>query len=89
MITSHMMALTNTVSGDLTYFSLKFIESGFITQTAIDDILTQHGVDNREKARQILNFVRQNYITVADKLVLIRFLLSLLLKLPMLTWLTN
>ena len=62
-----MTALTDTVSGDLTYFSPKFIESGFITLTAADDVLTQHGVGNIGKARQLLNCVRLNYTTVADK----------------------
>ena len=54
-------ALADTVRGDLTYFSNKFIECGFITQTAANDILSKLGVSNGDKARELLHLVRQNY----------------------------
>jgi hypothetical protein len=57
----HMTAVAETVSGDLTYFSNKFIESGFITQTAASNVLSKLGVSNGDKSRELLGLVRQNY----------------------------
>ena len=57
----HMIADAETVSGDLTYFSNKFIESGFITQTAASNVLSKLGVSNGDKSRELLGLVRQNY----------------------------
>ena len=57
----HTTAVTDTVSLDLTYFSNKFVESGFITQTATIEILSQLGVSAGDKSRELLHLVRQNY----------------------------
>ena len=66
----HMIADAETVSGDLTYFSNKFIESGFITQTAASNVLSKLGVSNGDKSREIiLGLVRQNYNISLKKLV--------------------
>ena len=62
-----MTALTDTVSGDLTYFSPKFIESGFITQTAASTVLSKLGISDGDKASQLLNCLGLNYTTVTDK----------------------
>ena len=48
--------LTETISGDLTFFINKFIELGFVTRTATDDVLSQHGVGNRERPGSFLVF---------------------------------
>ena len=57
----HTTAVTDTVSLDLTYFSNKFIESGFITQTAASEVLSKLGVSAGDKSRELLHLVRQNY----------------------------
>ena len=67
MIKSHISILTDTISHDLTYFSSKFIESGFVTQTATTDILTKLGVGDRYKASQLLDCVTTNYKTAPQK----------------------
>ena len=62
----HTTAVTDTVSLDLTYFSNKFIESGFITQTAASDKL---GVSAGDKSMELLHLARQNYKTSLKKQV--------------------
>ena len=57
----HTTAVTDTVSLDLTYFSNKFIESGFITQTAASEVLSKLGVSAGDRSRELLHLVRQNY----------------------------
>ena len=57
----HITILTNTVSLDLTYFSTKFIESGFMTQSAAHDVLTKLGVSDRDKASQLLHLITENF----------------------------
>ena len=61
VINSHIDILTEIIGNDLTYFSTKFIASGFVTQTATSDILTKLGIGDGEKARQLLNRVTTNY----------------------------
>ena len=57
----HATAVTDTVSLDLTYFSNKFIESGFITQTAAREVLSRLGFSAGDKSRELLHLARQNY----------------------------
>ena len=53
--------LTETISGDLTFFINKFIELGFVTRTATANVLSQHGVGNGEKAGQLLSLLTAHY----------------------------
>ena len=57
VIDKHCVALTNAIHGDLITLSNKFVELGFVTRTATDDILSKHGTSSREKANQLLNLV--------------------------------
>ena len=58
----HTTAVSDTVSLDLTYFSNKFVESGFITRTAAGEVLSiRLGVSAGDKSRELLHLVRQNY----------------------------
>ena len=66
-IDRHTGALTDTISGDLTSFSNTFIELGFFTRPAADNILTKHGIGDRDKASQLLGLVTKNYILSRDK----------------------
>ena len=66
-INSNIGTLTDTISQDLTYFSSKFIESGFLTQTATTDIFTKQGISDREKASQLLDRVTTNYSIAPQK----------------------
>ena len=59
--------LTETISGDLTFFINKFIELGFVTRTATDDILTPRGVGNREKTRKLLSLLTAHYNRTRNK----------------------
>ena len=61
MMDEHATAVTDTVSLDLTYFSNKFIESGFIAQTAAREVLSKLGVSAGDKSRELLHLARQNY----------------------------
>ena len=65
----HTTAVSYTVSLDLTYFSNKFIESGFITQTAASEVLSKLGVSAGDKSRELLHLARQNYKTSLKKQV--------------------
>ena len=56
----HTTAVTDTVSLDLTYFSNKFIECGFITETAASEVLSKLEVRAGDKSRELLHLVRQN-----------------------------
>ena len=67
VINRHIGILTDTISLDLTYFSSKFIESGFITHTVATDILTELGVSDRDKASQLLDRVTTNYEIAQQK----------------------
>ena len=57
----HTKVLADTVSLDLTYFSNKFIECGFITQTAASDVLSKLGVSAGHKSQDLLHLARHNY----------------------------
>ena len=65
----HTTAVSDTVSLELTYFSNKFIESGFITQTAASEVLSKLGVSAGDKSRELLHLARQNYKTSLKKQV--------------------
>ena len=65
----HTTAVYDTVSLDLTYFSNKLIESGFITQTAASEVLSKLGVSAVDKSRELLHLARQNYKTSLKKQV--------------------
>ena len=65
----HTTAVTDTVSLDLIYFSDKFIESGFITQTAASEVLSKLGVSAGDRSRELLHLARQNYKTSLKKQV--------------------
>ena len=65
----HTTAVTNTVSLDLNYFSNQFVESGFITQTAAREVLSQLGVSAGDKSRELLHLARQKYKTSLMKQV--------------------
>ena len=67
VIDRHTGALTDTISGDLTSFSNAFIELGFFTRPAADNILTKHGIGDRDRASQLLGLVTKNYILSRDK----------------------
>ena len=67
MIRKLISILTDTISLDLIHFSSQFIESGFTTAAATDDVFTKHGISNRDKARQLLNLVTSNYEIALDK----------------------
>ena len=58
---NHAVNLSGIVSEDLTNFSNKFVEKGFITRSATDEVLSQHAVGNSNKASQILEGVKKNY----------------------------
>ena len=61
VMSCHTAAVAATVSLDLTYFSNKFIESGFLTQTAASDVLSKLGVSSGDKSRELLHLVTHNY----------------------------
>ena len=60
VINRHSTALTIAIGDDLVYFSDKFIELGFVTRRAANDILNKLGIGNQEKSRQLLNLVITN-----------------------------
>ena len=69
VVDEHTTAVSDTVSLDLTYFSNKFIESGFITQTAASEVLSKLGVSAGDKSRELLHLARQNFKTSLKKQV--------------------
>ena len=60
-INSNIGILTDIISHDLSYFSGKFIESGFVTQTAKTGIFSKTGISDSDKASQLLDVVIINY----------------------------
>ena len=67
VVNQHSDILTETISGDLTFFINKFIELGFVTRTATANVLTQHGVGNGEKAGQLLSLLNACYDRTCNK----------------------
>ena len=61
VINSNIGILTDIISHDLSYFSSKFIESGFVTQTAKTGIFSKAGISDGDKASQLLDVVIINY----------------------------
>ena len=67
VVNQHSDILTETISGDLTFFINKFIELGFVTRTATANVLSQHGVGNGEKAGQLLDLLNAHYNRTCNK----------------------
>ena len=67
VINIHRSALTRAVGNNLTYFSNKFIELGFISSEAYENIRTKLGVGEREKGSHLLSLVTDNASTARDK----------------------
>ena len=67
VVNQHSDILTETISGDLTFFINKFIELGFVTRTATANVLSQHGVGNGEKAGQLLSLLNAHYNRTRNK----------------------
>ena len=67
VVNQHSDILTETISGDLTFFINKFIELGFVTRTATTNLLSQHGVGDGEKAGKLLNLLTACYNRTHNK----------------------
>ena len=67
VVNQHSDVLTETISGDLTFFINKFIELGFVTRTATANVLSQHGVGGGEKAGQLLSLLTAHYNRTRNK----------------------
>jgi hypothetical protein len=67
-INRHSAALTTTIGNDVTFFSNKFIELGFITRVAASDIHTKFGIGNQGKGHDLLNLVIANYHISREKM---------------------
>ena len=67
VVNQHSDVLTETISGDLTFFINKFIELGFVTRTATTNVLSQHGVGDGEKAGQLLSLLNACYNRTRNK----------------------
>ena len=52
--------ITLIISQNLTYFSIKFVGSAFITRVQSSDIRSMNGVENLEKASRLLNYAYAN-----------------------------
>ena len=66
VINSHTSDLARMIGNDLSFFSNRFIELGFITRDAANDIVTQR-VGTGEKGSQLLNCVVTNSRISHDK----------------------
>ena len=67
VVNQHSDILTETISGDLTFFINKFIELGFVTRTATANVLSQHGVGDGEKAGKLLDLLNACYNRTHNK----------------------
>ena len=68
VINRHSTALTTTIGNNVPFFSNKFIELGFITRIAADDIHTKLGIGSQDKGLQLLKLVIGNYHISRDKM---------------------
>ena len=59
-IEKNYAAITDAISLELTYFSAKFIQHGFMRAKAASDITTIDGKGNTWKAAQLLNLAIQH-----------------------------
>ena len=55
VLSKHEYDITVIISQNLTYFSIKFVESAFITRDQSSNVLDMYGVENLEKASRLLN----------------------------------
>ena len=60
VLRKHGYDITFIISQNLTYFSIKFVESAFITGGQSSSVLDIYGVENLEKARRLLNYAYAN-----------------------------
>ena len=56
VLSKHEYDITVIISQNLSYFSLKFVESAFITRDQSSNVLDMYGVENRDKASRLLNY---------------------------------
>ena len=68
VINRHSTALTIAIGNDVPFFSNKFIELGFITRVAADDIHSKLGIGSQEKGLQLLNLVVAHYHISREKM---------------------
>ena len=74
--------LITAVSSNLVEFSSKFIQNGFITNDTSNDILSQQGCGNKDKASQLINRVRGSYENAADTQLWARKFISIFSRAP-------
>ena len=55
VLSKHEYSIAFIISQNLTFFSIKFVESAFITRSQSSSILDMYGVENLEKASRLLN----------------------------------
>ena len=56
-IRQNLVALNDTISGNLPWFATELVEKAFITQEQSSGILGIHGIEPAEKARRLLDSV--------------------------------
>ena len=60
VLSKHGYKIAVIISQNLSYFSLKFVESVFITRDQSSNVLDVYGVENLEKASRLLNYAYAN-----------------------------
>ena len=69
VITGNITKLTDVVSLELTYFSNKFVENDFVSESVAHDVFSKTGVSGRDKASELLHNVIVNYKSTQKKQV--------------------
>ena len=65
-IKRHASRLTETFGNDLQAFSSRFVECGFISSSAANEISSKHGIGNQQKGSELLNLVIANCRITCD-----------------------
>ena len=66
VINRHTSHLTETFGNDLQTFSGRFVECGFISSSAANDISSKHGIGNQQRGSELLNLVIANCRVTCD-----------------------
>jgi hypothetical protein len=67
VIREHNSLIVDTISCDLDYFSIKFVEKRFVARDVTSDIQGMYGVGGREKANRLLDKALSNLKISSDK----------------------